>query len=136
MFNRKKKEDLSDQLATFRERDAPRFTPKAGISIEGMEGEGKLGNISVSGCCLESVTYAAIVPDEEYTVTIIPDASENITPFTLVLKLTWTKSSEMLFQAGFTLGETETNTLLKRYVEALESRGIRPDYGNMNVGRR
>jgi len=53
-FKKKKKEELGDQFAAYKQRKAPRwgtpqYTLKAGISINGYEGEGQLGNISVSG---------------------------------------------------------------------------------------
>ena len=132
MFFNKQKEKLSDQFAVYREREAPRYAAKAGISIEGFEGEGKLDNISVSGCHLQSVTYVDLSPDQLYQARIIPDAGENDNPFTVKLKLNWTKSSEALFQAGFTVESGQNNTQLNHFIERLQSMGIQPDYGNMN----
>ena len=132
--DKKKKEELSDQLAVYRQRQDPRWgSPTAAldasISIEGFEGEARLGNVSVSGCNMESVTYVAIKPDEVYQVKIMPGAEENMTPFNLRLKLSWTKSNENLFQAGFSLEDGCDDSKLRRYVEVLRSRGIQPDYG-------
>ena len=134
MFFKKKEEELSDQLAVYQEREAPRWgVPKsklkAGVSIEGFEGEGLLGNVSILGCSMESVTYAALTPTETYQVTIIPAADENMQPFSLKLRLNWIKSSETLFQAGFSLDDGQINTQLKRYTELLKARGLPPDYG-------
>jgi len=136
MFFKKKKEELTDQLATYQERGSPRWgTPKfdldAGISIDGFEGEGQLGNVSITGCSMKSVTYVNITPNEFYNVTIIPGKDDNIKPFSLKLKLSWTKSSEASFYAGFSLEGKEGSEPLKKYVELLRSRGIEPDYGNM-----
>jgi hypothetical protein len=136
MFFRKKNEELSDQLAKFQEREDPRYALTAGIFIEGFEGEGMLDNISISGCCMESITYVALIPDQEYQVNIHPDGDVKMEPFTLMLKLNWTKSSETLFQAGFSLGSGESNAKIKQYVELLRARGIQPDYGNMSPERR
>jgi hypothetical protein len=133
---KKKEEDLGDQFAVFQERKAPRFASNAGISIEGFEGEGLLKNVSVSGCCLESVTYAAITPNQTYRVKIIPGADEKMEPFNIKLVANWIKSSETLFEAGFSLEESERNPLPKRYVELLQMRGVKPEYGNMSVERR
>ena len=128
----KKEEELSDQLAVYHERETPRYAIKAGIAINGFEGEGKLDNISVSGCRLESVTYAALIQDQVYQAKIIPDSEERIAPFDIKLKLNWTKSSETLFQAGFTVENSQNNTLLNQCIEQLKANGIKPDYGNMN----
>jgi len=137
MFFLKKKEELNDQLAVYQQRKAPRhgmpqFEIDAGVQIAGLEGEGQLGNISVSGCSIKSVTYVNITPDQIYQVKIIPGKADNIKPFDLKLKLSWTKSSETIFLAGFSCEDTEDIPKLKNYVEALRSRGIEPDYGNMN----
>ena len=137
MFFKKNKEELSDQLVTFRERESPRWgTPNfdlnAGLTIDGFEGEGQLGNVSVSGCSMKSVTYINITPNEVYSVKIIPGKDDNMMPFSLKMKLNWTKCSETVFQAGFSLDEGQVNVQLESYVGILRSRGILPDYGNMN----
>ena len=136
MFFKKKKEELSDQLATYQERGAPRYGSlqidlSAGVSIDGFEGEGQLGNISVTGCCMKSVTYINIKPDEVYKVKILPGKEDKMDPFVLKLKLSWTKSSETVFLAGFSLDSSESSSQLKRYVDVLRARGLDPDYGNM-----
>jgi len=140
MFFKKKKEELTDQLATYQTREAPRWGSPlreldAGITINGYEGEGQLGNISVSGCSLKSVTYINIKPDEIYQVKIIPGGADKMAPFNLKLKLSWTKSSENVFLAGFSLAGTEGSSHLNQYIELLRSRGIEPDYGNMGAKR-
>ena len=133
MFFRKKKEELSDQRAVYQKRGAPRFTLlKTGINIDGYDGEGQVGNISVSGCCMGSTTYVAITPNETYTVRIIPAADEKIEPFSLRLKATWTKSSETLFLAGFSLDNGQSDVQMRRYVDLLNAKGIQADYGNMS----
>jgi len=138
MFNKKMKEELTDQLATYQERGAPRwgkpnYDIDGGITITGFEGEGQVGNVSISGCSLMSVTYVNIIPDKIYQVKITPGKSDKVEPFNLKLKLSWTKSSETIFYAGFSLCEGENNAPLKRYIEALSSRGIKPDFGNMDT---
>ena len=137
MFFKKKKEELSDQFTEFRVRESPRLgTPNfeldAGVTIEGFDGEGQLGNISVSGCSLKSVTYINITPNEIYTLKIIPGREDKMMPFSARMKLNWTKCSEAVFQAGFSLLEGESNTMLVNYTEVLRHRGIIPDYGNMS----
>ena len=136
MFNKKNKEELSDQLAVYQERQSPRWgEPQndldAGIKIAGFEGEGQIGNISISGCSMKSVTYVNIIPDEVYQVTIIPGKEDNMQPFSINLKLSWTKSSETIFLAGFSLASSEKDAQLWSFVESLRSRGFEPDYGNM-----
>ena len=125
-----RKEKLTDQQAVFREREEPRYSLKAGITIEGFEGEGLMENISISGCCMESTTYAAILPDEVYNVTINPGPNDNIKPFTKKIKAAWTKCSEDIFQAGFLLEDKQSNIQFKQYVELLDSSGVVPDYWN------
>ena len=141
MLFRRKKEQLSDQLATYQERGAPRWgAPKheldAGIRIDGFEGEGQLGNVSISGCSLKSVTYVTITPNEVYQVRIIPGKEDKMEPFSLKLKLSWTKSSETIFLAGFSLEGSEGSSQLKNYIDLLRSRGVEPDYGNMSPSRK
>jgi len=138
MFFKKKKEELTDQLANYQERGAPRwgmpqYDLDAGVTIVGFEGEGQLGNVSISGCSMKSVTYINIIPDEVYNVTIIPGKEDNLKPFSLKLKLSWTKSSETIFLAGFSLEDKDAPGVLqlKQLVEVLRSRGLIPDYGNM-----
>jgi len=136
MLFSKKKDELIDQKAAFRERGAPRWglplsELKAGVCISGYEGEGQLGNISVSGCCLMSVTYVSIIPDKVYNVKIIPAQEDKLRSFSLNMKLSWTKSSEEIFLAGFSLADGESSSQLKQYVDILRSRGFEPDYGNM-----
>ena len=137
MFFKKKKEELSDQLAVFQERKAPRWgapqvTLSAGISIEGFDGEGLVGNVSVSGCSIQSVTYVNIAPNKVYHVRITPGSDDMMDPFDLKLKLSWAKSSETLFQAGFSL--ENDGPQLKRFVEMLRARGVPPDYGRTTTG--
>ena len=136
MFKKKKQEELSDQYAVYQQRQSPRWgTPKynidAGVTIKGYEGEGQLGNISVSGCSMLSVTYVNVTPGELYDVSIIPGKTDSLKPFNLKLRLSWTKSSEDVFQAGFSLEGREGSNNLKTYAEILRARGIEPDYGNM-----
>ena len=136
MFFKKKKEELSDQLSVFHERKAPRLgTPKyeidCGITINGFDGEGQIGNVSETGCSLKSVTYVNIQPDKIYQVRITPGREDKTEAFNLRLKLNWTKSDDTVFQAGFSLEGTDGKSHLKRYIEQLRSRGIEPDYGNM-----
>ena len=136
MFFKKKKEELSDQLATYQERGTPRWGASqiglsAGVTIDGFDGEGQLGNISASGCCMKSVTYINIKPDEVYKVKILPGKEDKMEPFVLKMKLSWTKSSEAVFLAGFSLESDENSNQLKRYVDVLRARGLEPDYGNM-----
>ena len=135
-FNKNDKAELTDQFAVYQERGAPRmgspqFDLDAGISISGFEGEGQLGNVSVSGCSMKSVTYVAITPGEVYNVKINPGKEDKLPQFSLKLKLNWTKSSETVFMAGFSLEKGESNSHLKQYADALRARGISPDYGNM-----
>jgi len=135
----KKKEELNDQHVVYKERESPRwgapqYTLKAGISIEGYEGEGQIGNVSVTGCSLHSVTFVNIIPDTVYDVKFTPDKQDNLKPFNLKLRLNWTKSSENLFLAGFAIENGEDTTQLIRYIEVQRSRGLLPDYGNMRPG--
>ena len=139
MFFLKKKDEVSDQLATYQKREAPRWgAPQyeldVGISIAGFEGEGQLGNVSISGCSMKSVTYVSMIPSEKYKVKIIPGSEDKMEPFNLQLKLSWTKSSENIFLAGFALEGNEGSSYLKKYIELLRSRGVVPDYGNMRTG--
>jgi len=133
MFFNKNKEEVTDQLSVYQERGAPRWgAPSAdldaGVSISGFEGEGQLGNVSITGCSIKSVTYAAIKPDETYQIRIMPGKEDKLEPFSIDMKLSWTKCSEDFFLAGFS---TEKNSMLKKYTDILKARGYPPEYGNM-----
>ena len=78
---------------------------------------------------MESVTYVVITPNEVYKTKIMPGPGEKMDPFNLDLKLSWTKSSETLFQARFSMKAGSDDSNLRRYVEPPRSRGIPPDYG-------
>ena len=134
-FFRKKEEELSDQLAVFQKREAPRFVLNAGISIDGFEGEGQVVNISISGCCMKSVTYVAITPSQVYQARILPVPDDRMEPFNIKLKLNWIKSSETSFLAGFSLDKGQSNNNFVRYVDLLKAKGVKPDYGNMSPER-
>lgn len=136
MVFKKKKAELGDQFAVFQKRETPRFVAGGGISIEGFEGEGLLKNICVSGCCLESVTYVAIVPSQVYQIRIDPRPGINMEPFTARFKASWTRSSESAFEAGFSLETGRQDQRLQRYVEQLRIQGVRPEYGNQGHGQR
>ena len=140
MLFKKKEAELGDQFAVYQEREAPRFAAKGGcaggIAIEGFEGEGMMKNLSVSGCCLESVTYAAITPNQTYQARISPGPEINLDPFTLRLTVSWTKSSETVFEAGFVLEKGKKDQRLEQYVKQLQTRGVEPEYGNMGHDRR
>jgi len=135
-FKKKEKAELSDQFNVFKERTEPRwgmpqYDLDAGVCITGFEGEGQLGNISVSGCSMKSVTYVTIIPDEVYQVKIIPGKDFKLQPFSLKLKVSWVKSSETLFLAGFSLENGQSSAELKALINVLVARGLIPDYGNM-----
>jgi hypothetical protein len=140
MFFKKNKKELGDQFAVFHERDVPRFASGGGIAIEGFEGEARVKNVSASGCCLESVTYAALVPDKVYRLTISPGEGSPVKAFNILMKLNWARSSEMLFEAGFSLdapkGSTHKDPMLERYIAQLRNEGVQPEYGNMRQERR
>ncbi|MCL2181304.1 MAG: PilZ domain-containing protein [Treponema sp.] len=138
MFFKKKKDELNDQLAVYRERQSarwgkPKYNIDAGITISGFEGEGQVGNVSLTGCSMMSVTYINIIPGEVYKLKFIPAQKDNMKPFNLSMKLNWIKSSETLFLAGFELEGATGGEHLKQYVEILRSYGIEPDYGNMSA---
>jgi len=141
MLFKRKKEELSDQTAIYHERGAPRWGEPnreldAGITIAGFDGEGQIGNVSISGCCMKSVTYVTIAPNLAYDATIIPGKNDKMGPFSLKLKLSWTKSSENLFLAGFAVEGSEGSSHLNNYVDILRTSGFTPDYGNMKPSHR
>jgi hypothetical protein len=125
----KKDEALKSQNVSH-EQKIPRYATNAGITIEGFDGEGKISNIGISGCCIQSVTYVSVVPDVVYQAKIIPEAGDRTDPFGIKLLLEWTKSRENLFEAGFKLAPDQNDSKLRQYVERLQSRGVPPDYGD------
>ena len=140
MFLKKKRKELTDQLAVYQERGAPRWGAphcdlNAVISISGFEGEGLLGNVSISGCSMESVTYVALMPTEVYEVKITTGPEDVMPPIVLRFKLSWTKCSEEIFRAGFSIEDNKKNPQLKRYVDLLRTRGVVPDYGNKKMDK-
>ncbi|MDR2096343.1 MAG: PilZ domain-containing protein [Treponema sp.] len=121
MFFRKKKE-IDDQFSSYQNRETLRYDTDAGITIDGFEGEGLLKNISVPGLCLESVTYVEITPKERYKIKIIPTPLAHIEPFEVRAEANWIKSSELAFEAGFSIIEPsqDKTSSIKRYIEFLK----------------
>jgi hypothetical protein len=121
MFFKKKEKKIDDQFSSYQNREHTRYDTQAGFEVEGFEGEGLLKNISFPGLCLESITYVALTPKEQYNIKIIPEPLSHIEPFEVKAEVNWIKSTELSFEAGFSIIESgqDTSSPVRRYIEFL-----------------
>jgi hypothetical protein len=122
MFFKKKEKKIDDQFSSYQNRENPRYDTLADFVVEGFEGEGLLKNISLPGLCLESATYVALAPKERYNIKIIPETLSHVGPFGVRAEVNWIKSTELSFEAGFSIIEPyqDKSSPIGRYIEFLK----------------
>ncbi|MDR1249860.1 MAG: PilZ domain-containing protein [Treponema sp.] len=114
-FKRQKEVSKNDNaLKPSRE---PRHTCIASIRINGFEGEALITNISSSGYCMESRTYAALAPGERHVMRLEPEALSNLRAFDMEVEVRWVKSSETRFSAGFQIIKRPTDRSFEKYID-------------------
>jgi hypothetical protein len=115
-FFKKRKDSPQNDGAQMPSRE-PRHSCIASVRINGFEGEAIITNISPSGYCMESKTYAALAPGERHVMRLQPEASSNLRAFDMEVEVRWIKSSETRFSAGFLILERPADRSLEKYID-------------------
>jgi hypothetical protein len=101
---------------------APRYSTTANISINGFEGRAILRNVSNSGFCMVSRTYAALTPGMTYTIWLAPETDSNINPVELTVMARWIRSTESDFTVGFSVLKFPTDRSFEKYINYIRIR--------------
>ncbi|MDR1930075.1 MAG: hypothetical protein LBQ44_05525 [Treponema sp.] len=110
----KKKGETAGNAAAKR---MPRYDSLATIRINGFDGKALLKNISNTGFCMQSRTFAALTPGEKYIIKITPEEATGIGTFDAEVEVRWIRSEVSKFDAGFLLTKPLTGMELDRYVD-------------------
>jgi hypothetical protein len=112
-----RKDDLDDH------RIKPRYRSFARVKFYGQTGEESLlKDISVTGCCVECTSLAAIQPDALYTMEVIPEDAAKIGRFDLAVKTIWVQPSGYSVDVGFNITASPKGRVFQRYVDYLSWR--------------
>jgi hypothetical protein len=96
----KRKENPTEEETIQR---APRYNSIAGVCINGFDGQALLKNISIGGLCMQSKTYAALIPGEKHIMKISPEVSTGRDAFKIEVEVRWVRSEVSRFEAGLLL---------------------------------
>ena len=103
------------------QRKAQRYSSKAGICINGFEGEALLKDISSTGFCLESATSIIIEINGQYKVKVTPESKLGIKPFEVLVSVQWVRNSEDSFEMGLRIVKGPMGQAFKQYMEAINA---------------
>jgi hypothetical protein len=97
-----------------------RYRTFARVKIPGVLGEESLlKDLSVTGCCVESTSYADIQPGIRYKLVIMPESASKIGDFELSVESKWIRSGGYSCEIGFSILESPKGKLFQRYVDYL-----------------
>jgi hypothetical protein len=119
----KKKEKEASAQAVDKSPRQPRYDCIAYVKVNGFEGQAVLRNISIGGFCMESRTYAAMQPGEQYAMEISPPQETGITPFEVKVEARWVKSDVASFNVGFLISDPRGERFLAKYIDYLKRQG-------------
>lgn len=83
-----------------------------------------LKNLSSTGMCIESTGLLDIIPNERYSVDIIPEKDSNVGPFSLEIESRWVRTRIKSSDSGFVIvipPGTSGHTALEQYLSYLAS---------------
>ncbi|MDR1286626.1 MAG: PilZ domain-containing protein [Treponema sp.] len=105
-----------------------RYHTLARVKIPGVLGEESLlKDLSVTGCCIESTSYADISPNTRYKLEVMPESAAAIGDFELVVESIWIRSGGYSCEVGFSILESPKGKLFQRYVDYLAWRSSAAD---------
>ena len=87
-----------------------------------LEGENLLKDISITGCCVESTTYADIKPNTRYEMEIEPESAAQIGNFQLTVESKWVRPAGYTGEVGFIVVASPKGRQFQRYVDYLAYR--------------
>jgi hypothetical protein len=117
-FKKKKEEEDKDEAV----QRSPRYNSVAGVYINGFDGQALLKNISVGGFCMQSKTFAALVPGEEYGMKISPEKPSGLDAFDVEVEVRWVRSEVSRFEAGLLIAGSPSVREMEKYINYLASR--------------
>ncbi|MDR2304722.1 MAG: hypothetical protein LBE10_09065 [Treponema sp.] len=121
-FFRKKENVLKDKEEDLAPR-APRYDSFAFIEVNGFEGRALLKNISTTGFCMQSKTYASLIPGKTYTMYIFPGKSTGLDTIESEVEVRWVRSEVSKFEVGLLITKS-FNRNMEKYVDYLK---VHPD---------
>jgi hypothetical protein len=119
LFFKGKKEKISDDTEEKVVR-APRYDSFASIRVNGFEGEALLKNISITGFCMESKTFANLRLGEKYLIQVTPESTAGLVKFEVEVEVRWVRSEVSKFDVGLQLTKTQSHKDLEKYINFLK----------------
>jgi hypothetical protein len=98
----------------------PRYDCVANVKVNGFEGQALLRNVSIGGFRMESRTFAAMQPGEQFTMQIAPLPETGIAPFEVKVEVRWVKSDVSSFNVGFLIVNPASERFLTKYIDYLQ----------------
>jgi hypothetical protein len=99
---------------------APRYSSVAFIEVNGFEGRALLKNISVTGFCMQSKTYANLIPGEKYIMHIFPGKSTGLNTIESEVEARWVQSEVSMFEVGLLITKSSGRDM-EKYVDYLKT---------------
>jgi hypothetical protein len=97
-----------------------RYNTLARVKIPGILGEESLlKDLSVTGCCVESTSYAEVQSGVQYKLVIMPESASEIGDFELSVESKWIRAGGYSCEIGFSILESPKGKLFQRYVDYL-----------------
>jgi c-di-GMP-binding flagellar brake protein YcgR len=103
----------------------PRYDCVANVKVYGFEGQAVLRNVSIGGFRMESRTFAAMQPGEQFTMQIAPLPETGIASFEVKVEVRWVKSDVSSFNVGFLIVNPAAERYLTKYIEYLKQQDRR-----------
>jgi methyl-accepting chemotaxis protein len=116
----KQREKTGAQTGGIENRRDNRFSAGAGVRINGFEGEALIKDVSSHGFGIESGTYVTLLPQERYTMQIIPEPAAGVGAFEITAEVRWIHSTA--HSVGISLDVQSTNRSFQQYVDYIKSR--------------
>jgi len=103
------------------ERASPRYNTLCHARIAGvLEGDVKLKNLSITGCCLECKTFDSIKPHEKYKIDIEPERTAGVDEFELEVECRWIRKGVCFCEVGFQIVASPKGKRFQSYVDYLD----------------
>ncbi|MDR2607973.1 MAG: PilZ domain-containing protein [Treponema sp.] len=98
---------------------APRYSSVAFIEVNDFEGRALLKNISVTGFCMQSKTYANLIPGEKYIMHIFPEKSAGLKVIEAEVEVRWVRSEVSRFDVGLLIAKSSGRDM-EKYIDYLK----------------
>jgi hypothetical protein len=100
-----------------------RYPTLARARIRGISGdEALLKDLSITGCCVESLSYPEIKLNIRYRIEVMPEVASKIGGFELLAESKWFRTIGYSYEIGFAILESPKGRSFQRYVDYLSWR--------------